>query len=138
MSKTKFDEAKAKKMLLAGASQSDVATALNVNRSTICRFVKKHADTLEGVQSFREHQPDVLSALQREAADIRFEAMAEMRKRGMKDLTNHELRSLNQSMATTQGIDMDKERLLSGKSTQNIASLVSIAVQQANKRDGIK
>lgn len=137
MSKTKLDPGRTIELAASGLNNAEIAKLQGVHKSTVGRFLEKHEEELAAAEYFRDNHSKFLSALQSSAASLRFDILAELRKRGVEDLTNHELKSLYHSLSVCQGVDFDKSRLLDGKSTHNVASLVSLAIQEANRRDGI-
>ena len=122
----KFDEARALELAERGVSVTDIARLLDVNKSTISRFLREQSDEIMDLDTFKANHPALLAALQRSAVDVRFKVLRELNRRGVENLSDHELRNLYQTLTTCQGIDFDKGRLLEGQSTQNISVLTQI------------
>ncbi|BDQ33585.1 hypothetical protein [Pseudodesulfovibrio portus] len=138
MSKTKLDPGKTIELASKGLNNAEIAKVQGVHKSTVGRFLDKHKDELAAAEYFQENHSTFLTALQSSAASLRFDILAELRKRGVEGMTSHELKSLYHSLSVCQGVDFDKERLLSGHSTANVYHIFDSANQRANEELGIK
>ena len=138
MSKTKLDLGKTIELASKGLNNAEIAKVQGVHKSTVGRFLDKHHEELQAAEYFRKEHGTFLTALQSSAASLRFDILAELRKRGVDGMTNHELKSLYHSLSVCQGVDFDKERLLSGGSTANVYHIFADANDRANAELGIK
>jgi transposase len=122
----KFDEGRVIQMAEMGLACTEIAKTQGVAVSTITRFLKEQGDEIMDLPAFRVHQDDVLTALQRASAEVRFRILAELKRRGVESMSTNELRAIYHSLAVTAGVDFDKSRLLRGQSTDNISLLAKI------------
>ncbi|AMK12475.1 hypothetical protein [Pseudodesulfovibrio indicus] len=137
MSKTKLDPGRTIELAASGLNNAEIARVQGVHKATVGRFLDKHQEELAAAEYFKQNHASFLTALQSSAASLRFDILAELRKRGVEGMTAHELKSLYHSLSVCQGVDFDKERLLTGQSTANVYHLFDQANEQANRALGI-
>lgn len=134
---SKLDPDKCNELIAKGVGVTDVARTMNVSRMTVYRFLEKQSDDFQELKVFKDHHPDILSQLQKCSTDLRFKIVAELNRRGVKEMTTSELRSLWHTLTIGQGVDFDKTRLLLGKSTANVNSLMDIVRAKVEALDAV-
>lgn len=117
----KIDVKKALKARLAGQSYRQIAKAQGVDVSTAHRHLKPVLLQMPSVEE--------MAMVKQRAADL----CAYQADRIIANITNDDIEKANlQQKATAAAILVDKSRLISGESTQNLAILVSSAVRDGS------
>lgn len=135
--KAELNEERVIAMAKAGVTQRDIAKVEGVDSGTICRFLQAHDVKADELTDFRKGRIDILTELQRVQHDLRLRIMRTMDGDAVKSLTSSEKIAWIKGLSVSSGIDFDKERLESGQSTANVHSLVGLALQEADRRDGL-
>ena len=123
-SKGKVNKAKVKELAEKGVSSTDIAKTQGVSRQYIDQILKKYGVEKQELEDFKGVQGDLLVNLQKLSIEKRVAILNSMPNEEIEAMTNHEKRALYHTLATCQGIDFDKLRLLQGQSTQNTQALL--------------
>lgn len=113
-------------MARLGLNQNEIAKAQGVNPSTIWRFLSKLKLNKSSVDTFRANRADIFAELQGDAIDLQKRVIASFDDGILSALKPSEKTGLMMSLNAVTGTIYDKERLETGKSTQNVSSLTRI------------
>lgn len=133
----RIDKDTAAKMVEAGKSQAEVARTFGVSRQAVSKLLQRIQPEKQELAAFKKQRGDILDALQHKGADFVNRVLDSLSDSEIEALTASQKMDAIRTGSQLFGIMYDKSRLEQGKSTQNVQSLVSLAVKKANERDGI-
>ena len=118
-----------------GMNNAEIARSMGVNTSTIYRFLQNTSAEVQAVKQYREGRADALAKVQAMALDVQTRLLAGLDDGVLAALTPSQKSGLLLSVNTVYGTLYDKERLETGKSTQNhslIARMMGDALDSAH------
>lgn len=118
----KLDRAQAKSLRDSGMTMPQIAAKLGVNVSTVYRFLDRTLPEFAALEAFKQHRANVFADLQQQSIDLQQQVIKSFRdgNGNLIALTPQQKSHLLQSLNAVSGTIYDKERLESGKSTQNV------------------
>lgn len=120
---SKIDLSEAVKMRLRGLSMSEIAAQFGCTKSAVSQAISRWCPEASNVDVYRNNEADLISSKKSMILNaITPEKVA--------DATAFQLTGMF-------GIMVDKSRLVEGKSTANIESVINSAMNLANEKDGI-
>jgi hypothetical protein len=132
----KLDRQTALEQKARGLSNGEIASLQQVNISTVRRFMDRMQPELGAVEDFKNGRANVLARIQSKALDVQERLIDSLgEERVLTALTPSQKSALLFSTNTVFGTLFDKERLETGKSTQNhsvIARMMGDAVRTAH------
>lgn len=133
----RIDKETAVKMIEGGKTQVEVAKAFGVSKQAVSKLLQRIQPEKQELEQFKRQRGDILNALQHKGIDFVNQVLDSLTESEIKALTASQKMDAIRTGSQMIGIMYDKSRLEQGKSTQNVQSLVSLAVKKANERDGI-
>lgn len=131
-----FPAARVVALAQAGLSDNSIAKVVGFNQSTVSRFLQRMAPELAGVKAFTDSRADIFRTVQIKALDIQDRILATLDDDGvLAALSPKEKSVLMEATNRIAGTFYDKERLETGKSTQNhslIARMMGDALDSAH------
>ena len=125
--RAKLDEAQVNRMALLGLKQSEIAQHQGVDPSVISRYLAERKITKSAVDTFRAARADVFADLQSKAIHAQSAIIDSLFQDGiLKALDEKTKAGLMTALNAVSGTIYDKERLETGKSTQNVSTLARI------------
>lgn len=120
---SKIDLAEAVKMRLAGRTHREIADRFKVTRSAVTQILAKWCPDVADVQAYKANESDLVAAL---------------KSRIITSITDEKLADTNAySLTTMLAMMIDKGRLIDGKSTANVETIISNALDLADKVDDL-
>jgi hypothetical protein len=117
----KIDRQKVLELHEQGLSIVDIAQHQQVDRSAIWRFLHSTEPERKALAYFKANRADVLARLQAKSLDVQERILDTLDDGVVKALTPSQKSSLLMSLNAQGGTLYDKERIETGKSTQNIS-----------------
>lgn len=119
----KIDVAKAVEMRLRGLTLEEIGNQFGATKGAVHQAISKYCPDAMDVRVYKHNESDLITALKSKV----LYSMNDEKIDGMSGL----------QAVTAFGILTDKQRLIDGKSTANIESVINSAMDLANEKDGI-
>lgn len=116
----KLDTVKARALREKGLPITDIAAATGVTPSTVWRFLQSTDQETQQLKQYVSGRVEAFQKLQAKGLDLQHRIIDSFSDGILAAMKPHEKTNLLQSVNTVIGTIYDKERLESGKSTQNI------------------
>lgn len=119
-----------------GVPIRDIAATQGVHSSTIARFFQGHLQPKESLDTYKANRADIFAEIQAKGLRVQSKLLDGLAVDGVLDaLAPHQKASILQAVNVVVGTIYDKERLETGKSTQNhslIARMMGDALDSAH------
>ena len=137
----KLDRKKGKALYEAGTPIPVIAKAQGVASTTVWRFLASTDAERQAVKQYVSNRAEAFQTLQAKGLDLQNRIIDSFSNGLLDALKPHEKTNLLQSLNTVIGTIYDKERLETGKSTQNvgvIARMMGDAVKTAHENNELE
>lgn len=119
----KLDRQKVLALHEQGLSIVDIAKHQQVDRSAVWRFLHSTEPERRALEQFKQNRADVFAKLQAKNLDVQERILDTLDEGVVNALTPHQKTGLLMSLNSQFGTIYDKERLETGKSTENVSML---------------
>lgn len=119
----KLDRELAREQAERGLTNQEIADSQGVDRTTVWRFMDSLKAERRAIEDFRANRADVFARLQGKAIDLQFRIIESFDDGVLASLTPSQKTALAMSLNAVVGTIYDKERLETGKSTENVSLL---------------
>ncbi len=122
----KLDTKQAEKLYAAGHSMPDIAYKLDVNVSTVWRYLESLKREKREIDEFKANRADAFADLQAKSIELQRRIIESFTDGVLVALTPSQKSGLLGSLNAVAGTIYDKERLERGQSTENVSLLTKV------------
>jgi IS30 family transposase len=117
----KLNRTRATELAAKGLNTAEIGQALNVDRSTVWRFLQSTAPERQALVDFKKQRGDVFARIQGKSLDLQERILESIDDRVLSTTTLSQKSGLLHVLNAQAGTLYDKERLETGKSTSNVS-----------------